>query len=227
MQNLTMAIFILLAGFLMGIGFTTFLKQDSSAPTFDEMASYQDNLTALSVKVSSLTQKLDTIASKQVRPRTVTPVAAPAKRVEPVIEAKPVRLIPVQPVAQNPAVIATNQEQVTKVDAEKQAISELSSKMNFTEAELLFQQEPYDQEWSLSQQENIYALINNSEKFSGLFINEVACRSKSCRIELGISDLNLEKHMEAVVVGELGQQFPNATWKREDNYMTLLISTAN
>ncbi len=225
MRNLPIAMFILVVGFLMGIGFSTFIKKDKIEPLHQAMVSYQDNLTSLDTKVSALTQKIDSIFYPQafVEPTGLT--QTPAETTESGND-YPLASMADSQLDTNTDQPGLSQEQPNSLDTQEQAAAELIKQDNFMQAELLFQQEPYDQQWSLVQQENIYTMFNNSDKLTGLSINEVVCRSISCRLELSINDTKAEKNLESVVVGELGQQFPNATWKREDNYMTLLVSSA-
>jgi len=224
MRNLTMAIFILVAGFLMGIGFSSLIKEDKTVALHQAMASSQDQLSALDTKVSALTRKIEAIVpvSSFVQPEAMP--QATAETMEPGNDYS--YNTPDSQPASNIDQYNASQEQLNSLDTQEEAVAELTTNDNFIKAELLFQQEPYDQQWSLVQQENIYALFNNSDKFTGLSINEVICRSHSCRLQLNINETNAEKNLESVIIGELGQQFPNATWKREDNYMTLLVSTA-
>lgn len=224
MRNLTMAIFILLAGFLMGIGFSTLIKEDKTGALHQAVTSSQNQLSALDIKVSALTHKIDAIVSV---PSFVQSTVAPQATAETVESGNDYPYnTPDSQAASNIDQYNASQEQLNSLDTQEEVAAELTTHDNFIQAELLFQQEPYDQQWSLVQQENIYALFNNSDKFTGLSINEVICRSHSCRLQLNINEANAEKHLEAIIVGELGQQFPNATWKRENNYMTLLVSTA-
>lgn len=125
--------------------------------------------------------------------------------------------------AQAPDGVLETPEEREAADFEHEEQAHEDERMRRSEAETRYQNEIRDDAWAAAQESEIYRMLSENDALQGIDIDQLDCRSTTCRLEIHMSD-TAQPYAEVVLVGELGRTLPSATWTRQGRQMTLLLS---
>lgn len=114
-------------------------------------------------------------------------------------------------------------EQRDTADIEYEEQAREDERIRRTAAESRYQNEVRDAAWAAAQESAIYRVLIENDALQGIDIDQLDCRSTTCLLEIHMSD-TAQPYADAVLVGELGRELPNATWTRQGRLMTLFLS---
>ncbi|MBK8970957.1 MAG: hypothetical protein IPM37_06145 [Hahellaceae bacterium] len=108
-------------------------------------------------------------------------------------------------------------------DDNLQLDSEVDGEAYWLLAEANYLNDPRDEAWALAQESKIENLLGAGKEYEGIEIRNLDCRSKTCRLELGLH-AGVPRHLESVLIGQLGSELPFANFSRNADGLTLFLS---
>lgn len=80
-----------------------------------------------------------------------------------------------------------------------------------------------DEQWAQRQERAILDIVDHTRAFQDFAVSEIECRSDTCRVVVDTTALS-EPHAELLLVGKIGRALPHATWEKDGDKLTLLLS---
>ncbi len=218
---------ILVAVAVIGLTAAVLMLQRTNGVLITEMKDVRQSIALLEFQSAEKIKALEDAVTRQKQDRTRSQNAAaqrlPAESYSYDSDQTQSTAVQENPAASENSLLIGEERNVA--DEEQQAASSTSEQDSFTIAEMLFDSEQIDDGWAADSQDEIYQLLQDEESFRGVNIDEIDCRSSTCRLVVTIDDSKTELHTLPMLIGELGKNFPEARLKNSGDRLTLLLNT--